>query len=257
MSQIEEINSTILQLAQEVNSFYQTLNLQDQYLNYSFREEDKETLVSNRRYIEQHKEEMSIKKRHLEEEWTKLSQSRSFDYQKFGEMIASIVTQVEGVPYHFATRLVKHSFQIDESWRPFYQVVSFITPKEDDLEPILLEELSSTMIPFYMPTSPFIKPLESEIASTTLFEQILKQELEIRRMNHIYIETVHDIPEQIGLEKPINRTRFLNVPFLYLNDVIEEIIAGRYYRNGHSLEPEEIQSIVSNFCEKNKSVVNF
>lgn len=260
MNDIEQINNGLLELVQAVKAFKQHLAIQNQYLNSSIKDVDKLILKNARDYISTHEAEIAEKELKLKKDWACLCKSRTFSYQELGDMIAAILTRVEGRQYYHATRLVKHPFQVNEKARTFYQVVSFVTDQRTDLNVLLLEQLTSTMIPFYTNQSPFIKPLDNEMGSVEEFERMLKVEMQNRGISKMYVGTVHDVPDYGFLEKPQNRASLSRFPYDSVNEVIEQIVVKRYQNAGMELEPAIMHRLIRDFFDSQKqatSAVNF
>lgn len=254
MKTLEQINDQFLQAASEINEYTEYMKLQETCLKQSLKAVDLKKLSQSKEYLEQHKKSVEEKLEWSKKEWQKISQSRTFHYQILGNIIATMLTRKEEIPYFSATRLVKHTFQIDEVNRPFYRVVSFVTANKGDLESPLLDQLSSTMYPYYVNNSPIMKPLPRELTSKLGLEEMIKRELEVREATDLYIVTEHDIPSLNSFTKTENQSKLSNFPFHYVSMLLEKLIEARYHKNGIELTETEIEQMISEFSESLKKM---
>ena len=211
---------------------------------------DLKILLESQGYLTKHKESVEKKQKWIAKEWQRISQSRIFHYEVLGKIIATILTEQEKKPYFYATRLVKHTFQVDEKNRPFYRAVSFVTANKQDLESPLLDKLSATMYPYYINNSPIMKPLPKELASQSELEEMIRKELKARDAINLYIVTQNDIQNLNGFPKTENQSKLTNFPFYYVNMILEKMIEIRYHKNGAELTEEEIKQ----FCKSLKKI---
>lgn len=254
MKTLEQINEQFLQVASMINEYAQYMEEQERCLNSSLSAVDLEKLSKLKEYLKQHKNSIEQKQEWIKVEWKKISQSRTFHYELLGKVIATILTEQESTPYFYATRLVKHGFQIDEINRPFYKVVSFVTTNRKDLEAPLLDQLSGTMYPFYINNSPVMKPLPRELATKLQLEDTIRVELENRNAMDLYVVTENDIPSSSKFPKTENQSILSSLPFPYVSMVLEKIIETRYHKNGVELTEEEMQRVISEFCKSYKRI---
>lgn len=254
MKTLEQINDEFLQAASEINQYTEYMELQEKCLKQSLKVVDLKILSESKEYLKQHRESVEGKLEWAKKEWQKISQSRTFHYELLGRIIAAILTRKEGVPYFCATRLVKHTFQIDEVNRPFYRVISFVTANKGDLEALLFDRLSATMYPYYLNNSPIMKPLPRELTSKSGLEDMIRRELEAREATNLYIVTENDIPSLNGFPKTENQSKLTNFPFHYVSVILEKMIEMRYHKNGAELTEGEIEQIISEFCESLKQI---
>lgn len=254
MKTLEQINDQFLQAASEINEYTKYMELQERCLKQSLKVVDLKILSESKEYLRQHKQSVEEKLEWTKKEWQKISQSRTFHYQTLGKIIATILTKKEKVPYFYATRLVKHTFQVDEVNRPFYRVVSFVTANKEDLESPLLDKLSATMYPYYVNNSPIMKPLPRELTSKSGLEEMIKRELEARDATNLYTATEHDIPSLNSFPKTENQSKLANFPFHYVGMLLEKLIETRYHKNGAELTEEEIEQMIEEFSKSLKQI---
>ena len=124
--------------------------------------------------------------------------------------------------YFFATRLIKHTFQIDEENRFFYHLLLII------------------------------KPLDEELESVSTFEKVLRRELEIRENTNVYVITRHDIPDILGTKNIENKMILPITSFRELENIVEKNIVLRYQLNGRMITEEQIIEIINNTKKKLK-----
>ena len=252
METLEQINDRFLKIATEVNEYIKYAEQQEKCLKQPLNSVDLKALTESKIYLDEHKFLMEEKMEQSTKEWKKICNCRTFDYEVFGKILAILLTKTEGVPYFYATRLVKHPFQVDEINRPFYRIVSFVTKNPKDLEVFLLEKISATMYPYYMNNSPVIKPLARELEERTIFEKMIKKELEVREVTNAYVVTKHDISISGSFKKPENQ--ILLPTFLHgsIDVIIEKMIEKRYQKNGKQLTALEIEEIIAEFITTQK-----
>lgn len=244
MESLEQINHQFLKVLKEVQTYRSQIKIQGIDLDIFMQTMNYHSLSNTKKYLITHRSSYEEKENWLLEEWRVIQKSRTFHYQQLEYLIATIVTKYEGKKYYPATRLIKHSFQVDPN-RPFYHMVSFITEQHKDLDFLLLERPLASIIPFYQNHALIIRPLEQEMESQEVFEQLVQKELEIRKNDMIYISTSHDIIDELDVKKTKNRCILTTFPFSYVNDVMEHIILKRYYRGGKQLSKDEMMQIIT------------
>lgn len=253
MESIEQINNCLLEQIQDVNRYKEMVLLLESW-------EKKESLIGDllpikevTDYVRQNKEEMTLKEEHIKREWKRICQSRTFNYKDLCYILGHILTIAEGKKYYAATRLLKHNFQIDESVRVFYKIVSFITDKRSELNYFLLENLTGNMQLFYVNNSPVIKPMDSELETVDDFDITLRYELQNRSCDRIYVSTSSHVFNADYLAEPMNKIDIADLPYDYINDVMEQIIIARYKQNGKVLKHNQIIEIISEYFTKEQS----
>ncbi len=254
MKTLEQINDRFLQAVSEINEYTEYMELQERCLKQSLKVVDLKILSQSKEYLKQHEKSVEEKLEWAKKEWKRMSESRTFHYELLGKIVAAILTQQERVLYFHATRLVKHTFQVDEVNRPFYRVVSFVTTNKQDLESPLLDKLLATMYPYYINNSPIMKPLPRELTSKSGLEEMIRRELEARQATRLYAVTENDIPNLKSFIKAENQSNFTSFPFHYVSAILEKMIETRYRHNGEELTEEEIEQIIKEFSESSKQI---
>ena len=249
MKTLEDINLEISKLGKEIEELRKKINSN---VEYSFIKNEKAELINAKASIQHLKQLLKEKELEFNRNVLKLKKSRMFDYEEIGKIISNFLTLQNDSKYFFATRLVKHTFQIDEENRPFYHIVSFVSNKKEDLQDLLLDRLSGTMIIIFNHPSLIIKPLDSEMNLVGTFEKMLRRELEVRGSTSVYVATMNDIPELLGTKNLENKITLPTTEFGILEDLIEEIIAYRYQTNSKRITKKQIMEIINSINEKVK-----
>lgn len=249
METLEQMNNRFLKTTAEIEEYMKYLKEEETCLKQPIKAVHLERLSKSNDYLKKHQSTIKEKIKWAETEWQLLTQSRTFQYDFLGRMLATMLSKQEGEPYFYATRLVKHTFQIDEVNRPFYQVICFVTDNQKDLKSLLLDRISPTMYPFYVNHSPIMKPLPIELENELVFEDMIRKELELRGASNLYVVTENTISAPINYIVPENQALLTSFPFSHVNQVMEKMIVTRRQKNAENLTEAEVLKIIDECYE--------